>query len=330
MLKKLSLTLTILFVLISLMSVGVFAAETEYTIKMATPSNKEDSNVKAFYYFERLVESRSDGRIGVDVYDSGQLGSHRDYIEGLQMGSMQMAEINTSVLSSISDKFSVFSLPYIAKSTDHMRRVIEDGVGEELSNDLEEKANIKIVGWMIRTPRSVYSASNPIFEPSDFEGMKIRVMESPIMTATMELFGAQPTPISADERYQALQTGVVDAAENSPPLVLTEAEYEVTDYISLTEHFTTPNVIAISSRFYNNLPLELQEIVSQAGRDASHYMTGVEEQQLSTALNQLEDLGMEINEVNNKNAFVEKVKPIYEEYEDEIGEDLINKFVETE
>ncbi|HOV39058.1 MAG TPA: TRAP transporter substrate-binding protein, partial [Spirochaetales bacterium] len=263
------------------------------------------------------------------VAHSGQLGGHRDYMEGLQMGSIQMAEINTSVLSAVEPKFMVMDLPYISKSVDHLDRVLKSGVGDLLSKALEEKTGIKILGYMLRTPRSVYSSRGPIYTADDFKGLKIRVMQSPVMVKTMELLGAKPIPIAATERYMALQTKVVDAAENSPPLIITEKEYEVTKFVSLTEHFITPNVIAIDSKFFNKLPTDLQKIVADAGKAAAEYATREDKEQLAKALAVLEEKGMKVNTIPDKSSFIEKVKPIYAEYQDKIGKDLIDKFLST-
>lgn len=301
----------------------------KYVIKMATPSNPEDSCVKAFFHFKELVEKNSNGRIEVQVLHSGQLGGHRDYIEGLQMGSIQMAEINTSVLSAIDNQFMVFDMPYIAKSVEHEIRVIESGVGDRLTKVLEDKTGIKIIGWMVRTPRSVYNSRGPIRTADDFSGMKIRVMESPVMMKTMELLGAKPVPLSANERYMALQTKVVDAAENSPPLIITEKEYEVTDYLSLTEHFVTPNIIAIDGKYFSKLPADLQKVVLDAGKAAADYAVKQDQDQLAGAIETLESLGMQVNRIPDKTSFINKVKPLYSEYQDRIGKDLIDAFVNS-
>ena len=268
------------------------AGKETYVLKMATPSNPEDSCVKGFFEFEKIAERESNGRLQVEVMHSGQLGGHRDYIEGLQMGSIQMAEINTSVLSAIDNQFMIFDLPYIAKSADHEIRVIEDGVGDKLAAALEKKTGIKIIGWMVRTPRSVYSSRGPIRTAADFDGLKIRVMESPVMMKTMELLGAKPIPLSANERYMALQTKVVDAAENSPPLVITQKEYEVTDYLSLTEHFCTPNVIAMDGKLFDKMPADLQKIVLDAGEKAAAYAIQQDKDQLAGAIKEMEEKGM--------------------------------------
>ena len=154
-------------------------------------------------------------------------------------------------------------------------------------------------------------------------------MESPVMMKTMELLGAKPVPLAATERYMALQTGVVDAAENSPPLIITEKEYEVTEYLSLTEHFVTPNIIAIDGKFLNKLPKDLQEIVLDAGKAAGKYAIQQDQDQLAGAIDTLKGLGMEVNSISDKTSFINKVKPLYAEYQDRIGKDLIDVFVNT-
>lgn len=298
-----------------------------YTIKMASPSNPEDTMVKAFYKFKDVVEDESEGRIEVEVIHSGQLGGHADYIDGLQLGSIQAAEINTAVLSSLDDRMLIFDMPYLSKDMDHQKAVIEGGIGNKLSEILEEKADIKIIGWLQRSSRNVYSSKGPIETADDFKGLNIRVMESPVMLKTMELLGARAVPISASERYMALQTGVVDAAENSIALILTEKEYEVTDYVSMTDHFMTPNVIAMDNNFFKDLPSDLQKIVLKAGGIAGEYAFEEEQSQIATAVKDLEAVGMKVNFIEDKSTFIEAVQPIYEEYTEIIGQEFFDAFI---
>jgi tripartite ATP-independent transporter DctP family solute receptor len=327
---------TIVCTLLLLLLLGLtdtFAAgkkeEQKFVIKMASPSQPADSCVKAFFHFEEIVEKESKGRIDAQVMHSGQLGSARDYIEGLQMGSIQMAEITTSVLTALESKFMVMDLPYISKNVDHLRKVLDSGVGDMLAKALEEKVGLKILGYMIRTPRSVYSSKGPIRTADDFVGLKIRVMQSPVMIRTFELLGAKPIPIAATERYMALQTKVVDAAENSPPLIITEKEYEVTKFVSLTEHFITPNAIVMDGKFYKKLPEDLQKIVQRAAKEAEKFATDEDKRQLADAIKVLEEKGMKVNTIPDKSSFIEKVKPLYAEYEGKIGKDLIETFLKV-
>lgn len=326
--KKMILAMVVLALTLPAFSNGAQdSKEDVYILKMATPSNPEDNNVKAFYYFEEQVEAATNGRIDVQVFDSAQLGNHSDYIAGLQIGSIQAAEINTSFLSSIDSSFMIFDLPYIVNGMDHERAVLDNGMGAKLSATLEEKANITIGGWMIRSPRSVYSSRGPINTAEDFKGLKIRVMDSPIMIRTMELLEATPVPVSASERYMALQTKVVDAAENSPAIVVAQKEYEVTEYLSLTEHFCTPNTIVFDNNFLDSLPAELKTIVLDEAAEAGLYAQKLDSDGLMETLATLKDAGMTIVSDVDKDTFKAKLQPLYDEYSDQIGSDIINAFL---
>jgi tripartite ATP-independent transporter DctP family solute receptor len=298
----------------------------DFTITMATPSNPEDNCVKGFFKFKELVEERSKGRIEVDVKHTGQLGAHRDYIEQIQMGSLQAAEINVAVLSAVDSKFMVFDLPYISQSQKWLEDKLEGDLGKTFAASLEKSAGIKVIGWMVRSPRDMYISSRPVVTAPDFKGMKVRIMESPVMRRTFELLEAVPVPLTANERYMALQTKVVDAAENSVSLIITQKEYEVTKFVSLTEHFISPNVIAFDPKFFAKLPADLQDIVVKAGNEAGHYATKLDGESEQSALQELKKLGMTINDCPDKSSFQQKVAPIYAEYRDKIGADVIDAF----
>ena len=295
-------------------------------ITMGNPSNPEDNCVKAFFHFKELVEKRSNGRIAVDVKHSGQLGAHRDYMEQMQMGSLEMAEVNVAVISGFDPKFMVFDLPYVSKSVAALQKLLDGGLAKTFSDSLESKTGVKVIGWMIRSPRNMYIYTKPVVTAADFAGMKVRIMESPVMRRTFELLGAVPVPLAATERYMALQTKVVDAAENSTALVIAQKEYEVTRFLSRTEHFISPNIIAIDSKFLGKLPADLQKILTDAGDEAGRFATKLDSESEADALKELTRLGMTVNDVPDKSSFIQKVGPIYAEYRNQIGGDLVDTF----
>jgi tripartite ATP-independent transporter DctP family solute receptor len=296
-------------------------------IVLATPSNPEDNCVKGFFHFKENVEKESGGRISVDVKHSGQLGAQRDYMEQMRMGSLQGGEVNVAVLSAFDPKFMVFDLPYVSKSVAHLQGLLEKGMGKMFADSLKSNTGVMVLGWMIRSPRNMYISTRPVKVADDFNGMKVRIMESPVMTRTFTLLGAIPVPLSATERYMALQTKVVDAAENSTSLVITQKEYEVTKYLSRTEHFISPNIIAFDSKFFDKLSPEFQKILLSAGEEAGRYATKLDTESEGAALKELERLGMIVNDCPDKSSFVKKVAPIYDEYRDKIGGDIIDAFI---
>jgi len=303
------------------------SSEPEYILKIANPSNPEDNVVKAFYRFEELVEERSNGRIDVQVYDSGQLGAHADYIDSMQMHSLQAGEVNTSVLGNLDPAFSIFDLPYLTDGMDSLIEIVNGELGEVLDQRLQDVAGLKLLAWMVRSPRSVYTNQGPVSSLADMKGTKIRIMESALMSRSMELLGMVPVPLAATERYMALQTGTVDAAENSLGIIISQAEYEVTKYVVMSDHFCTPNVIAMDAEFYNSLPADLQTVLDECGAEAGDYCVELEKQSEQESLDRLEnEFGMTICYIEDKTEFLEAVAPIYEEYRDKIGQDIYDYF----
>ena len=317
------LALLLAAIMVLSLSATCFADGPEYVITLANPSNPEDNVVKAFYYFEKIVEEKSNGRIDVQVYDSGQLGSHADCIDSMQLHSLTAAEVNTSVLGNIDPAFSIFDLPYLADGMDGEIEVIKSGLGDVLDQRLQDAAGLKIVGWFVRSPRSIYTSKGPAYKLEDLKGTKIRIMESRLMSEAMTLLGMIPVPLAATERYMALQTGTVDAAENSVPLIITQAEYEVTKYVVLSEHFCTPNVMCMDLDFYNKLPDDLKAIIDECGAEAGTYSSNLDKESLEIALDELANkYGMTICEIEDKTPFMDAVAPLYDEYRDKIGQDI--------
>ncbi|MGI6031396.1 MAG: TRAP transporter substrate-binding protein [Eubacteriales bacterium] len=300
--------------------------EDPFEIVIATGNVPEHCTTKGYQKMIDVVNAESNGRIVFDLKHSGQLGAQRDYIEGMQMGTIQMGEVNTAVLTSLDENFVIFDLPYLIKDMDTCIEVLNSGIGDKLSQSLEEKANLCVVGWQVFIPRSVYSAKAPINTPEDLVGLKIRTQEAPAIIKAFELLGAKPTPIPSNEKYMALQTGVVDAAENSPSVVLYQKDYEVTKYLSYTEHQCAPNAMVMDANFFNSMPEDLQALMLKGGKEGGALASQIEKDELADIEKQLVDLGMVINEVEDKQAFIDIVKPVYDEYKDKIDPEIFEAF----
>lgn len=296
-------------------------------MKLATVGAPGDSLVTTMEYFAKEIEKRSNGAIKAEVYHSSQLGAHRDYIDGLQMGSIQMAEIASSVVALVDPAFMIFDMPYISANEEEQRQTLKDGAGSLLNDSLISKTNIAAVGWLCRTPRNVYSSKEPINTVDDFNGLLIRTMESPPMLRAMELLGAKATPIPSNERYMALQTKVVDAAENNSGEIYSKKEYEVTKYLSKTAHIIQPNVLCVDNNWLSSLPQDLQDLVWEVGYEAGEYGTQFDFDNVAAIEEKLvSEGGMVINDIPDKSEFVAALQPLYEEYKDEIGADIFAAF----
>jgi tripartite ATP-independent transporter DctP family solute receptor len=306
---------------------GAPASTKAIKMKLATVGNPGDGIVAGCEFFAKKIEERTNGTITAEVFVSSQLGGYTDYISGLQMDSIQIAEIGASVLSGIAPKFAVFDLPYISSNVAAQQKLMKGEAGEILNKNLSEKGGLTCVGWIIRPARSVYSSKGPITKLADFKGLKIRTMQSAPMLRAMELLGASATPIPTAERYLALQTKVVDAAENNLVEILNAKEYEVTKYLSLTEHIIQPTCLCIADNFLDSLPENLRKIVLEVGIEAGDAGTAKDAEIVATARKKLATQGkMIINDLPDKTPYMKAVAPLYQEYRDAIGEDLLAMF----
>ena len=213
------------------------------------------------------VDSASGGRLQVAVYPSGQLGSERECLELLQIGSLAMTKVSASVLEGFSPDFAVFSLPYLFRDEAHRLAFFDSAVGQDVL-DSTRPFRLKGLTYYDAGARSYYTVDAPVRTPADLRGLKIRVQESPTSMAMVRAMGGSPTPISWGELYTALQQGVVDGAENNPPSFFLSRHYEVARYFVLNEHTAVPDVLTIGTPIWESLSAQEQAWLQEAA-DAS-------------------------------------------------------------
>lgn len=289
-----------------------------------------DSLDTAMDYFVEEFGKRTNGAVTGDVTASSGLGGHSDMISAVQMGSIQVAEATASVLSTVAPKFAVFDIPYMAPGdANTVYELLSGEAGEILNKDLIDNAGLRVIAWMCRTPRHVYSASRPVATLEDWNGMKIRTMQASAMIKAMGLLKAAPQAIPTAERYMALQTGVVEAAENNVAEIYNCKEYEVTKYLSKTGHMCAPNVMYVSEAWFQSLSPEYQEMVIEIGKEAGRLATDIECNSEADFESKLVSEGnMTVNELSEEelNRIREALAPLYAEYESVLGADLISLF----
>lgn len=204
-------------------------------IRLGHGLNTGHSVHQGMVFFGEKLQEISGGKFKVQIYPSQQLGTERQCLELLQIGSLDMTKVSAGVLENFSPSIKVFGLPYLFRDKEHAFRVLDGPVGEELLNGTE-KYWLKGLGYYDSGSRSFYTIDKPIENPNDLEGLKIRVMESQTAIDMVKSFGGSPTPISWGELYTALQQGVVDGAENNPPSFYLSRHYEVCKYYIIDEH----------------------------------------------------------------------------------------------
>ena len=218
---------------------------------------------KGMVYFGEKLEEISGGKLKVQIYPSQQLGTERQCLELLQIGSLDMTKVSAGVLENFSPSIKVFGIPYIFRDKEHTFRVLDGPIGDELLAGTE-KYWLKGLGYYDSGSRSFYTIDKPIDKPNDLEGLKIRVMESQTAIDMVKSFGGSPTPISWGELYTSLQQGVVDGAENNPPSFYLSRHYEVCKYYIIDEHTVLPDVVLMSTHIWKTLSVQEQKWIQEA------------------------------------------------------------------
>lgn len=259
-----------------------------------------------------LVKAKTDGAVTLDAFGNSQLGSERDLIEGLQLGSVQMTCVSTAPLSGFTDMFLVFDLPFLFENTDVARAVLDSEVGTEILTSVEDQGLVGLA-WFENGFRNVTNNKLPIEKPEDLKGIKIRTMENQMHMAAFQVMGADPTPMAMGEVFTALQQGTIDAEENPVPIIETNKFDEVQKYVSMTGHLYSPTPVFIGKDYFDALPAEYQTAVKEAAMEAAPYQREQIDIQTESGLKALQDRGMVAN-FPEKAAFQEATKSIYDTY----------------
>lgn len=265
---------------------------------------------KAMERMADLVEQKSDGKLRIKVYPSQQLGSERELLELLQIGSLGMTKISAAVLENFAPKISVFSLPYLFRDNEHRYKVLDGEIGRELLLQPEQYW-LRGLTYYDAGYRSFYTKGAPVRTPEDLKGLKIRVQESAMAIALVNNLGGSPTPISWGELYSALQQGIVDGAENNPPSFYTSRHYEVCKYFSLDEHTAIPDVLMIGTKTWDKLTSQQQQWIQEAADSSAIYQRKLWKEAEAEAFKEVEAAGVEVIRPD-KGPFREMTQPIYE------------------
>ncbi|MDI3480405.1 MAG: TRAP-type transport system periplasmic protein [Tepidanaerobacteraceae bacterium] len=297
-------------------------------IKLGDALSENHPHTQSYYFFAKRMAELTNGKVEVQVFPNSQLGNQRDMVEGLQMGTLQMCKSMMTVLASFLPEVQVFDLPYIFRDRDHFYKVLDGPVGQSFLHDKLPKIGVVGVALFDAGVRSVYNSKHPIKTLDDMKGLKLRVPESPIYIDMMAAFGATGTPMAASEMYTALQTHVIDGAENAPIFYNDQKHYEVSKYFSYTNHIMTPDVLMISKKFYDTLPKDIQEAVLKAGLETQQYERKLWQDLENKTLEDLKTKGVEFNEVDTA-PFKEAAQKVWGKYQDKLGKDLIQQIVDT-
>lgn len=282
----------------------------KYSVVFASSGTQSDG-AKAL---GELIKQHSNGRLEMQFYPSAQLGDKVATYEGLQNGTIEMTECAVTDLSAFNSMWSVFSLPYLWDDGEQaVKTMMDPEVFALLSADAEANG-FKIIAWTDLGSRSFVNTKRPINTPADLNGLKMRCMEDAVLADAVSAMGAIATPLPFSEVYTGMQQGTIDGADYQIPNVLASAWQEICKYMSLTEHFTIPDLVFVSKGWFDRLSPEDQKAILDAGAAFTEkWNTEIWPNAIESSRAQLEKDGMLINSVD-KAPFMEAVQPVVDNF----------------
>lgn len=285
----------------------------ERTFKLAHNLSEDHPVHLALVDFSEKVEEESDGQMKVEIFANGVLGAEKEVLEQLQGGAVDMTKVSAAALESFAPEYAVFSLPYLFVSKDHYYQSMESDAVQELYMANKDKGFVGLT-FYDSGARSFYTKDKVIKTPEDLKGLKIRVQDSPTAIKMVELLGGNPTPMAYGEVYTALQAGVIDGAESNETALTTGKHGEVAKEFSINEHTMIPDILVMSSKTWDSLSEEQQNILTEAGKSSTEYQKDIWNKAIDEAIKEAEsNMGVTFTEVDKK-PFIEKVEPMLDEY----------------
>ncbi|AMX04000.1 TRAP transporter substrate-binding protein [Microbulbifer thermotolerans] len=307
MMRKLPLRLVVLILLLSIGSCGLEQPQT--VLKLAHTLDQQHSVHRAMEFMDERLQMLSGGSMRIDIYPGGQLGSERELIELLQIGSLAMTKVSASPMEGFVPELKIFNLPYVFRDADHFWAVLQSDIGRKLLL-AGERARLRGLGYFDAGSRSFYVNDKPIYTPEDLKGLKIRVQNSQTAIKMVNTLGGAATPVSWGELYTALQQGVVQGAENNPPSFYLSKHYEVSRYYTLDEHTYVPDMLLISTEVWKKLNARQRAWLQQAVDEAVDYQRTLWQESTRESLAAVEAAGVKVI-YPDKQPFIDAVKPLH-------------------
>ena len=295
------------------------AHSAEYVIKLAHNGPEQHPYQDGALAFERHLEASTNGAVDVQIFPGEQLGSEEETSQMIKQGTLACAVESTGGgLAPFVPEADLFNLPFVFNGTDHFYRVVDGPVGATVASKVEKALGAEVMGWWFSGIRNAWNDQRPVNTPSDLNGLKIRVMGSPVLIDTFNALGAQATPMSFGEVYTSLQQGVIDGAETDHVDLLVENFFEVTKYVSLTGHMYLAAALVCSEKAIEKLPVSIQVKMRAAAEASTTAQRVAMDRMAGEAYAQLVDKGIEFNDVDLA-AFRSKAMSVYEKNADRVG-----------
>jgi len=296
------------------------ADEKSYYFRLAETHPNVHPTTRADKKFAELVNERSNGRIHIEVFPSSQLGEEKAAIEQLQQGAIEFIRTSGATLAEYAVPFGVFSIPYLFRNDDHLWRYLDSDAGIELLDGLDD-AGITGLAYYSSGARSLYSVKE-IESVHDLKGMNIRVQQNQISIDFIQALGANAIPMTYGEVYGALNTGVIDAAENNPPSYYSSNHYKIASQFVLNEHQRIPDVLVMSQAVWNRLSEDDKALIKQAAIDSSELQQSVWNTYEQDAASELEKAGVHFAEIADTAEWQQAALSVLQKYSSAYKEQL--------
>jgi tripartite ATP-independent transporter DctP family solute receptor len=284
--------------------------------------------VQAVRHMGETLSKATNGKHSVKVFSKSALGNEKDTIEQTKLGAIAMTRVNVAPMNNICPATMVPTMPFLFRSTEHMRKVLDGPVGDEILKSCAEQGFIGLA-FYDSGARSIYSVKKPVKTIADTKGMKIRVQQSDLWVALMEAMGANATPMPFGEVYTALKTGLVDAAENNYPSYESTRHFEVAKYYNRTEHSMAPEILLFSKKVWDTLSADEQKAIRAAAKESVGYMRKLWDEREAKSLAIVKAGGAQIVDVDTA-SFRAAMKPVYDKFlTDTKLQDMVKRVNET-
>jgi tripartite ATP-independent transporter DctP family solute receptor len=292
------------------------SAQQKFVFKASDVHPEGYPTVTAVEEMGQALSKATDGRLSVQMYASMQLGGEKEAIEQAQVGAIALARVSVGALGPVVNDLNVLNLPFLFRNTEHMRHVIDGPIGQELLDKVTNNPTANLVGlcWMDAGARNMYDTKRPITDIQDLKGLKVRVMGNPMFVDMMNSLGGNGVAMGYDQVFTALQTGVVDGAENNPPSFVFDNHYQVAKYYTLTEHLIVPEMLVFSKPIWNKLSKDDQALVLKQGRAAQIRERVLWDEYEAKAIAKMKESGIQIVTIADKKPFQDAVKPVWDKY----------------
>ncbi len=300
----------------------------EHTIKFAHQNPAGHPIVMGMEKFAEIVKAKSGGKIKVNLFPGGVLGSDQANVSALQGGTLEMVVLNTGILASQVKELSIFDFPFLFANTKEADAIVDGPVGKKMHAKLEEKGIVGLSYWELGF-RNITNSKRPLNKVEDIAGLKLRVIPNPINVDWVKALDANPTPLPFPEVYAAMEQKAIDGHENPVTVINANKFYEVQKYLAITNHQYNPQSVIISKKFWDTLNAAEKKLIDDASDEATKYQRVQNRAVMTTALDNVKKNGMVVTEFSAAEAakFREKMKPVITKYSANVGEATVNEMM---